>query len=130
MPRTTEAARSKRRTKAIPMLGAAGLSLSLASGATSAIGGAGLRTTTFPAPQSLAEEEIVEVSLATFHVRDDGTVTRKLGPHPIKVGQGACGADLYYPQSPPAASAPVYQAPPATRSRPARQVYRYKRSYR
>jgi len=131
MPRMQEAARSQRRRKAIPVLGAAGLSLSLASAATSAIASADLDTATLPpaARQLLAEEEIFEVSLATFHVRDDGTVARRLSPPPIMVGQGACGADLYYPQSPPAVSAPAYQASPVPRSRPARPFYRYKRSY-
>jgi hypothetical protein len=122
------AGRSKRRMKPIPALGAAGLSLSLVGGATSAIGSADLhRTTILPpaAQQALAEEEIFDVSLATFHVRDDGTVARTADPRPIIVGQGACGADLYYPQGSSAASAPVYQASP-----PARPVYRYKRSYR
>jgi hypothetical protein len=131
MPRTQEADRSKRRRKAIPVLSAAGLSLSFASGATSAIGSANLDAATLPLAvrQPLSEEEIFEVSLATFHVRDDGTVARWVSPRPIMVGQGACGADLYYPQSPPVVSAPAYQASPIPGSRPSRPAYRYKRSY-
>ena len=129
MPRMQEADRSKRRRKAIPVLGAAGLSLSFASGATSAIGSANLDTATLVVRQPLSEQEIFEVSLATFHVRDDGTVARWVSPRPIMVGQGACGADLYYPQSPPVVSAPAYQASPIPGSRPSRPAYRYKRSY-
>jgi hypothetical protein len=131
MARTRVTDRSKRRVRAIPVLSAAGLSLSLA-GATSAIGSANPDTATWPpaAQQPLAEEEMFEVSLATFHVGDDGAVAPKVSPRPIMVGQGACGADLYYPQSPSAVSAPVYQASPVPGSRPARPpVYRYKRSY-
>jgi hypothetical protein len=129
MARKQAADRSQCRMRAIPVLGAAGLSLSLASAATSAIASASLDTATLPpaARQPLAEEEIFEASLATFHVRDDGTVARRIGPRPIMVGQGACGADLYYPQSPPTVSAPVYRASPVPRSKPTRPVYRYKR---
>jgi hypothetical protein len=132
MARTQAADRSKRRMRAVPLLGAAGLSLSVVSGATSAIGSADLhRARTLPpsAGQPLAEEEIFEVSLATFHVGDDGTVARGVSPRPFMVSQGACGADLYYPQSSPAVGAPAYQAAPVARPRSARPAYRYRRSY-
>jgi hypothetical protein len=132
MARTRAADRSKRRMRAIPVLGAAGLSLLLASGATSAIASADLhRATTLPPAggQPLAEEEIFEVSLATFRVGGDRTVARRVSPRPFMVAQGACGADLYYPQNSPAAGAPAYQAAPVARPRPARPAYRYKRSY-
>jgi len=74
MPRARQASKGKRRSMAVPVLGAAGLSLSLASGAYGAS-----RT---PAPDMLSrnaevtheialrEEEISDVSLATFHAFD------------------------------------------------------------
>jgi hypothetical protein len=82
----------RKRRKAVPVLGAAGLSLSLASGASAT-----------PAPVVpewntagrnkiiLADEEISDVSLATFHVFDsENDSPLRLG---IKVaaGHGGCG---------------------------------------
>src|SRR5277367_4778411 len=61
----------KRRSKAVPVLSVAGLSLSLASGAS---GGPAANMPTQKAQASheivLAEEEISDVSLATFYVFD------------------------------------------------------------
>jgi hypothetical protein len=131
MPHMKEAVRRQRRIKAIPVLGAAGLSLSVASGTSPAISSVNLDPATLPpvAQQVIGEEEICEVSLATFHVLYSGSVlAQRTRTRPLVVGQGACGADLYYPQNPPAASAPVYQAPPPPRSRPIRPAYKYKRS--
>jgi hypothetical protein len=73
MPQTKQASKRRRRRKALPVLGAAGLSLSLAAGSAAAAN--------VPAAQAsaqsgisqqvtLAEEEISDVSLATFHVFD------------------------------------------------------------
>ena len=63
---------SKQRTKVIPVLGAAGLSLSLAGEAPAATGGlaAHLVTLNNEARHELAlgEEEIFDVTLATFYV--------------------------------------------------------------
>ncbi len=68
-----QSSKRKRRTQVVPMLGVAGLSLSLASGA-SAIGGAPTdlptRKTAVSHPTTLCEEEISEVSLATFYIFD------------------------------------------------------------
>jgi hypothetical protein len=125
-------ARPRRRMRTVPVLGAAGLSLALANGTPAAIGSANPDPVLLlPAAwQAMDEEEIFEVSLATFHVFDDGSGgTRKTRTPPIRVGQGACGADLYYPQRPPAASAQVYQTPLPSRSGPIRQAYKYRRSY-
>jgi len=74
MPRVKQASKRKRVTKAVPVLGAAGLSFSLAGGAAAAVA----PTTDMPrtpniAPGhefSLSEEEISDVSLATFYVFD------------------------------------------------------------
>ena len=76
MPRAKQASKRKRVTKAaaVPALGAAGLGLSLAGGASAST------LPTADMPQSLntmadqrfvlGEEEIADVSLATFHLFD------------------------------------------------------------
>jgi hypothetical protein len=131
MPHTQEAARRKRRIKPMPVLGAAGLSLTLAGATSPATGSINPDPTRLPpvAWQVMDEEEISEVSLATFHVLDNGSAgIQRTRIRPAMVAQGACGADLYYPQSPPAVSAPAYQVPPPPRSRPIRPAYKYKRS--
>jgi hypothetical protein len=76
MPRVKQASKRKRVTKAaaVPALGAAGLGLSLAGGASAST------LPTADIPQSLdtmtnqrfvlSEEEIADVSLATFHLFD------------------------------------------------------------
>jgi hypothetical protein len=83
----------KRSINAVPVLSAAGLSLSLASGASAAIGRS---AADMPTPKTvsheitLCEEEISDVSLATFYVFDNenaGTFRRR-----IKLAQGGgCG---------------------------------------
>ena len=64
----------------MPVLGAAGLSLSLASGASAASGGAAAevltRNTGVTQEITLREEEICDVSLATFYVFDKDSVGR------------------------------------------------------
>jgi hypothetical protein len=64
----------KRRSKALPVLGAAGLSLSLASGASAVPGGPAAVMPTSDTGDgnqvTLGEEEISDVSLATFYVFD------------------------------------------------------------
>lgn len=74
MARAKQASKRKRRSKAVPVLGAAGLSLSLAGGASASTGG----TAADISPQNtspnhqifLGEEEISDVSLSTFYVFD------------------------------------------------------------
>jgi hypothetical protein len=70
----TNAAQQKHRTKAAPLLGAVGLSLALASGASTAISGANQdMDPAFSAVvthQEMDEEEISDTSLATFNVFD------------------------------------------------------------
>ncbi len=74
MSRAKQASKRKRMSKALPLLGAAGLSLSLASGASAAAGGPTADMPTRNAVVNheivLAEEEISDVSLATFYVFD------------------------------------------------------------
>ena len=124
------ATQRKRRTKAVPVLGAAGLSFSLATGAPAAVGGVNPdpATSALVAEQVMDEEQISDVSLVTFRMIDsESGGTRRPRTRPTMVSQGACGADLYYPQNPPAVSAPVYQASPP-RPRAPRPVYKYRRS--
>src|SRR5262249_3748188 len=76
MSRIEHASKRKRRSKTLPVLGAAGLSLALTSGA-SAVPGA--PTTNIPLNTgnhdvTLGEEEISDVTLATFYVFDKENV--------------------------------------------------------
>ena len=81
----------KRRRKALPVLGAAGLSLSLAGAASAAaIGGPATdmppRNAGVSHEINLSEEEIADVSLATFYVVDnEGAAPSGCG------GCGGCG---------------------------------------
>jgi hypothetical protein len=60
--------KSKRRSKALPALGFAGVSLSMASGATASTGGAtDVPSTSQPHEIFLGEEEIFDGSLSTFY---------------------------------------------------------------
>jgi hypothetical protein len=74
MPRVKQASKKKRVTKAVPALGAAGLTFSLMGGASAAVVPANDESLTpnySPNHQlTLGEEEIADVSLATFYVFD------------------------------------------------------------
>jgi len=74
MSRAKQTSRRKRRIKAVPVLGAAGLSLTLASGASLANPTPSVDTMTRHPRESreivLHEEEIFDLSLGTFHVFD------------------------------------------------------------
>ena len=92
MARTKQASKRNRRSKAVPVLGAAGLSLSLASGASASTSGAAVDVSaqnTYPNREIfLGEEEISDVSLSTFYVFDkENTARPQLGQ---KVAWG-CG---------------------------------------
>jgi hypothetical protein len=108
----------KRRSKALPALGFAGMSLSMASGACASTSEASANTS--PPSQKheifLDEEEISDVSLATFYVFDK----ENAGPPPLfqkprlAVGGGAgcgcsCAPCAYWPQppQPPKATQPT-----------------------
>jgi len=72
MSQSKRASKQKRARKAIPVLGAAaGLSLAVAGGVTSAIADAPTRPAIVAQEVTLAEEEISDVSLATFYVFDN-----------------------------------------------------------
>src|SRR5262249_28300400 len=108
MSQTKDTAQRKRRNKALPVLGAAGLSLSLVTNASAAIGG--INPDTVSQQVLLCEEEIADVSLATFRVfdKDRAGIHR---PHArLAMGVGgcgcagcgcACGIGLYYHYTPP-----------------------------
>jgi len=99
MARAKQASRPKRRKKAvaIPVVGVAGLSLSLGGGASAATGGATAdiptQSTALNHQITLGEEEISDVSLATFYVFDkESAATPKLGEKLAWVrGCGRCG---------------------------------------
>ena len=74
MPQAKQTSKQKRRSKALPVLGAAGLSLSLAGSASAVPGGPAVNLPTSGNGDGnqvfLGEEEISDVSLATFYVFD------------------------------------------------------------
>jgi hypothetical protein len=98
MARAKQTSKRNRRSKTVPVLGAAGLSLSLASGASASTGGQVADVT----PQNstpnheifLGEEEISDVSLSTFYVFDkENAAQPKLGEQVAwgcRCGCGGC----------------------------------------
>jgi len=125
----------KRRSKALPVLGAAGLSLSLATNASAAIGG--LNPDTVSQQVMLYEEEIADVSLATFHVFDkEGAGIHKprvrlaMGAGGCGCGCGGCGCGCgsgfyYHDYSPLVFGGPADPPPPRT----IRPAHKYKSHY-
>src|SRR6266403_5083816 len=93
MSHAKHASKRRRQRKAVPVLGIAGLSLSLAGGAsaTGTSGPAADRPSRDTAPSheiTLNEEEIADVSLATFYVFDkENAATPRLGE---KFAQRGC----------------------------------------
>src|SRR5215468_10280183 len=131
MPPTKRATPRKRRSKVVLALGAAGLSLSLASGASAAISGMN-GASSAPVSKQLYEEEISDVSLATFHVFDREDAGSHGRHARLAMGVGgcgcagcgcACGIGLYYHYTPPVLGEPVYYPPPP---RPIRPAHKYK----
>ena len=93
MSHAKQASKRNRRRKTVPVLGAAGLSLSLAGGASAATGGAAAdlptRNTAVNHEITLGEEDISGVSLGTFYVFDkENAEALRQG---IKVARCACG---------------------------------------
>jgi hypothetical protein len=85
----------KRRNKVVPVLGAAGLSLSLAGGASAATGGLTARAlmpnTGACHEITLSEEEVFDVSLATFYVANKENAEFQPGGRLAMGGGGGCG---------------------------------------
>src|SRR5215813_1568562 len=96
MPRVKQASKQKRTTKAatVKMLGAAGLGLSLASSASaSTMPAAGITQSDNASPNQrfvLGEEEMADVSLATFHLFDRENSTGGLMHVARGCGCGGC----------------------------------------
>ena len=94
MPRVKQASKQKRTTKAaaVKVLGAAGLGLSLVSSASaSTMPTAGIPQSDNTSPNQrfvLGEEEMVDVSLATFHLFDRENFGRGVQ---LARGCGGCG---------------------------------------
>jgi hypothetical protein len=94
MSRVKQASKQRRVTKAVPALGAAGLTFSLVGSASAAVAPATDESQTLnysPNHQiTLGEEEIADVSLATFYVFDkEGTEAARNG---VQVAWGCrCG---------------------------------------
>ncbi len=96
MLRAKQASKRKHGGKALPVLGAAGLSLSLASGASAATSRSGAdiltRNTGVSHQVTLCEEEIFDVSLATFYVFDkENAGTFRRGVRLAAGGGCGCG---------------------------------------
>ena len=93
MARTKNPSNRKSLKKAVPVAGLAGLSLSLVGGATTAIGGPAANMpmqATVPSHEiTLGEEEISDVSLATFYVFDKETA-EQARPE-LQLVRGGCG---------------------------------------
>ena len=95
MARTKQASKRNRRSKAVPVLGVAGLSLSLASGASASTSGQVADVTPQNIPPNheifLGDEEISDVSLSTFYVFDkENAAQPKLGEQ-VAWGCRGCG---------------------------------------
>ena len=134
-----KAALHKHRKKGLPVLGAAGLSLCLGSGAPAALG---VATTDIPAcsltvteGHTLREEEFTDITLATFHIFGREEAPR---PHSRIAGGacGACGSGLYEQpannppmrsMSPPAKKPPHPYAQTLKRPEERPQVSKHKR---
>src|SRR6516164_2599693 len=85
--------KSKRRSKALPALGFARVSLSMAGGACSSTSEASANTPPTSRPQELVlgEEEIFDTSLSTFYTFDkENAGQTSLGQH-LKLARGGCG---------------------------------------
>ena len=95
MPGVKQASKRKRVTKAVPALGAVGLTFSLVGGASaSAVPTADTPQTPNMAPGheiTLSEEEISDVSLATFYVFDKENTGTFRGLVQEARGCGGCG---------------------------------------
>jgi hypothetical protein len=103
MPRVKQASK-KRVTNALPALGAAGLSFSLVGGASAAVAPVNDQPQTpnySPSHQiTLGEEEIADVSLATFYVFDKENAAAAKDTIQVARGCGGrgcgCGGGIYF----------------------------------
>ena len=118
----------KRSMKAVPALGAAGLSFALASGVPAVASGPAAemligKNAAVSQEITLFEEEISDVSLATFHVFDNenaGTLRRGVKIAAGGCGGGGCGGCSTEPIDYGAPSLGSYANPPRYSTQPAR----------
>jgi hypothetical protein len=90
-----EATKRSRRRKAVPVLGVAGMSLSLVGGASAATTGPATDTPSQDSARHheifLGEEEFADVSLSTFYVFDKENLGTHLLGEQVARGCGGCG---------------------------------------
>ena len=95
MARAKQASKRTHRRKALPALGIAGMSLTLAGGASASTGGPAtdILSQNFSTPHEifLGEEEISDVSLATFYVFDKENAAKPQLGDKLAWGCGRCG---------------------------------------
>src|SRR6187399_1898074 len=94
MPQAKQSSKQKRRSKALPVLGAAGLSLSLAGTASAVPGGPAVNLPVSGNGDgnqvALSEEEISDISLATFYVFDKESDGGSSMVELVRHGCGGC----------------------------------------
>src|SRR5579863_3803699 len=123
MSQTKQTSKRKRRKKAVPLLGVAGLSLSLAGGVSAAAHQAvepSEGNVNTPHETRMADEEIADVSLATFYVTDrENTVSARRRTQlafggGCGCGCGGCGCwtGTYYNHSVFGGNPPPYEVKP------------------
>ncbi len=85
--------KSRRRSKALPALGFAGVSFSLASGACASTSEATANTPSTSQSHELllGEEEIFDVSLGTFYIYDKENAGPSALPQNLRLARGGCG---------------------------------------
>jgi len=93
MARAKQASKKKRSRKALPVWGAAGMSLAMAGGASAAVAPTTKGQHSAPPPViTLGEEELSDVSLSKFFVYDrETTASNKLGLQYAQRCGGRCG---------------------------------------
>jgi hypothetical protein len=110
MPQAKQTSKQKRLSKALPVLGAAGLSLSLTGAASAVPGGPAVDLATSGNGDGnqvfLGEEEISDVSLATFYVFDKENIGApgagiELARHGCGGCQGSAPRNQTRPRKPP-----------------------------
>ena len=92
MAKAKQVSKRKRRNTALPVLGAAGISLAMAGGASATPPAANVPSEDTGPRITLGEEEIADVSLATFYVFDKENENEfELGEGLILAKNGGCG---------------------------------------
>lgn len=131
MLKAKQAAKRKRRSRAMPALGAAGLSLTLATGASAGVDPQVMDVPTGATAKhhvAMTDEEVCDVSLSTFYLfdKENGAAPRSRLRFALAGGCGCgcngcggcgCWTGTYY-------TSPVFGPPPPPPIRPARKHVR------